>query len=276
MTKPLSSDLRERLIEAVAARHEPAGCGGSVRDCGVHGGEVGAPVARHGQQCAAAAGWRQALRSDRSPCRGDTWAGRRDARHHAGGDCQPSGAAARRAVRAKHGLAVARSPRHDIQKKPRTPASRTGRTSPREDRLGAPLRQSLIRSVSSSSMRPARRPRWPALRAVAARLALPGCGPARSLEDDDIRRRPQARRHDGADGARWCYGRAGLPDVDRADAGSDTRARRHRRDGQPARPQAGRRARWRSRPQAPHCAICRHTRQISTRSRWHSPSSRHS
>jgi len=47
----------------------------------------------------------------------------------------------------------------------------------------------------------------------------------RPLEDDDIRRRPQAWRHDGANGARWPHGRAGVPGVGRADAGADARAR---------------------------------------------------
>jgi transposase len=37
-------------------RHEPPSRGGSVRNCCVHSSEVGAPVARHGQQGAAASG----------------------------------------------------------------------------------------------------------------------------------------------------------------------------------------------------------------------------
>ena len=153
MTKPLSSDLRERLIESVAA--------GMSRRAAADRGEMGAPVARYGQQGTTAPGRRQALRSDRSPCQGDPWAGRRDARRHAVGDCQPSGAWARRAVCTKRGLALPRSPRHDVQKKRRTPASRSARTSPRKDKPGAPRRQSLIRSVLSSSTRPVHRPRWP-------------------------------------------------------------------------------------------------------------------
>ena len=156
MTKPLSSDLRERLIEAVAAgmsrraATDRFGIAASTavkwvrrwRDTGSN-----APRSQGGDK-----------RSDRIEAHAKEILGLVAERH----DITLSEmAAARRAVRSKHGLAVPRSPRHDVQKKPRTPASRSVRTSPRKDKPGAPHRQSLIRSVLSSSMRPARRPRWP-------------------------------------------------------------------------------------------------------------------
>ena len=141
--------------------HEPPGGRGSVRRCGIHCGEVGAALARYGHRRAASAGWRQTLRPDRGPRRGDPRADCCKARHHAGGDRQPVGAAAWPEVCVEHGLALLRPPWSDVQKKPRTRASRNGRTWPRKDKPGAPHSPNSTHGGSCSSMRLVPRPKWP-------------------------------------------------------------------------------------------------------------------
>ena len=70
------------------------------------------------------------------------------------------------------------------------------------------VRERLTCGASSSLTRRAPRPRWPG--SMVARGAAPGARrrSARAPEDDDVRRRAQARWHDGADVARRADGLA--------------------------------------------------------------------
>ena len=161
MTKPLSSDLRERLIEAVAA-------GMSRR----------AAADRFGIAASTAVKWVRRWRDTGSKAPRPQGGDKRSDRIEAHAEEVLELVAAMRDVtlaeiashlERRHGERFAQSvvwrllDRHAMtfKKKPRAPASRTAQTSPREDKPGAPHRQSLTRGVSSSSMRPARRPRWP-------------------------------------------------------------------------------------------------------------------
>jgi len=159
MAKSLSQDLRSRLISAVA--------GGMSRR---------AAAERFGVSAASAVRWVRAWRET----------GRRVAKRQ-GGDRRSERIEAYRSVildaidtraditlgeiaemlrreqghvRAEHGVALPRSPRHDAQKKRRTQPSRTGPTSPRGAGPGWTPGLSSIQPVSSSSMRPALRRRW--------------------------------------------------------------------------------------------------------------------
>ena len=159
MTKPLSNDLRARLIDAVAngmsrrAAAERFGVAASTAVKWVRGwNETGtiAPRPQGGDK-----------RSDRIEAYADDIlglvAGRVDitlveiACH----------------IEQRHGERFATSTiwrfldrrALTFKKKPRTPASRSARTWPRKDSRGAPASPRLIRSASSSSTRRARRPK---------------------------------------------------------------------------------------------------------------------
>lgn len=161
MTKPLSTDLRERLVSAVeggmtrqsAAKRFGIATSTAIKwvDQWCRTGDVG-PPARRGSSFAPA----------RGPCRGNPGADRGHARHHlerAGG---ASGRDARGEGSSEHDLAAARPAWNDVQKKPRTPASNSGLTSCGNARPGSPPSRSWSRSAWSSSTRRELRPRWPA------------------------------------------------------------------------------------------------------------------
>ena len=76
-----------------------------------------------------------------------------------------------------------------------------------------------------SSMRPGRRPRWHGGQGAPARGTLPGTGPARALADDDVRWSPAGGRDDGAHGAGRPHAWPSLPDLGRTAAGPHTPAR---------------------------------------------------
>ena len=69
--------------------------------------------------------------------------------------------AAWRLVRGEHGVALPRPPRHDAQKKRRTQPSRNGPTSQPGARPGSQPSLTSIPRAWSSSTRPVRRPGWP-------------------------------------------------------------------------------------------------------------------
>jgi transposase len=159
MTKPLSSDLRERLIEAVAA-------GMSRRAAADRFGIAASTAVKWVRR------WRDTGSNASRPQGGDKRSDRIEAHAKeilglvaATHDITLSEIASH--LERRHGERFAQSTvwrlldRHAMtfKKKRCTPASRSARTWPRKDKPGAPRRQSLIRNVLSSSMRPARRPR---------------------------------------------------------------------------------------------------------------------
>jgi Metallopeptidase family M81 len=75
---------------------------------------------------------------------------------------------------------------------------------------------------------------WP----LATRQALRRTYPARPLANNDIRRRPESDQHDRTHGARRCHGRSSVRSLREGGPRTDASARRDRRDGQSARPQA--------------------------------------
>ena len=160
MTRPLSNDLRERVIGVVGGGAFEAGGRGAVWDCGCDGGALGPELAGERFNSAPASGWRPALASDRSARRRAAFARCEDAGHHAAGTrrAPPQGAwPARRGI---DGLAIPRPPRHDLQKKPRTPASSKGLMYWPGGAPGSPPSPIWTPSVWSSSMRPAPPPKW--------------------------------------------------------------------------------------------------------------------
>ena len=109
---------------------------------------------------------RPAVGTDRGRGRVLAGQGGGDAGHHTRG---VAGAAerARPVGRDRHGVAVLRSPWDQLQKKPRTPPSRSALTSPRAAGPGSRANPISIPAGWCSSTRPGPRPKWPAC--VAAR-----------------------------------------------------------------------------------------------------------
>jgi hypothetical protein len=137
--------------------------------------------------------------------------------------------------------------RHGLTRKKRPATHRAGPPRHPEAARGVVrrARSTLIRSASSSSTRPGRRPTWAVRhgRCAPRRAAAHGRSPW-PLEDHDLRRRPDHARHDrplgcstGADQPRR------LRDLCRQGARARAPARRHRRHGQPVQPQGAARTR---------------------------------
>ena len=122
MTRPLSNDLRRRVVTAVM-EGGMSRRGAALRDRAVDGDQVGGCLAPDRQLSAQAARRRPALAADRGAGLGGSGADRGDPGHDAGGDRGPSGERARSAGLAEHGMALLPPPGHHVQKKPRTPAS---------------------------------------------------------------------------------------------------------------------------------------------------------
>ena len=160
MGKPLSIDLRSRLVAAVA--------GGLSRRSAAE---------RFGVSAASAVRWvrpstRQApLRPSRKAATPAHIASRRSAasswppwrrRKISAWSSWPTCCGPSMGfVRGQHRLALPGPSRHDLQKKRRTPPSRSGPTSQPVAGPGSRPSLTLIRSAWSSSMRPGPRPRWP-------------------------------------------------------------------------------------------------------------------
>jgi len=162
MALALSADLRRgggRGRDILPLRRR------SLRRRLIDGDQVAAAMAPHGQRSAAAAWRRQALASARGLCRRDPRADRRDSRHHARRDRGAPSRAARFDSSPEHGLATAQSPWAQLQKKRRTPPSRSGMTSGSDGCLGSRLSPSWSPRASFSSTKPAPRPKWPGVTA---------------------------------------------------------------------------------------------------------------
>jgi len=171
MTKPLSQDLRSRVVAAIDG-------GLSRRQAAARFGVAASTAVKWAQR------WRASGTCRSRPQGGDRRSGRIEA--HAKEilalvarkvdiTLVEIGAhlAARHGERfVPHDLALPRPSRSDPQKKQRTPASRTGPTSPRGARRGATRSQRLIRGASSLSTKPGRRRRWPG--STAGRRAAAG------------------------------------------------------------------------------------------------------
>ena len=160
MTRPLSNDLRRRVVTAVVdggmTRRGAARRFGSAVD----GDQVGRCLAPHGELEAEGARWRQALAADRGTGRGGSGIGGRDPGHDAGGDRHPSGRRARSAGLPERRVALLPPPRHHLQKKRRTPASSSALTCSGEGAPGSRHSPTSTLRSSSSSMRQALPPRW--------------------------------------------------------------------------------------------------------------------
>ena len=150
----LASDRRCRRWH-VSQRRGPA-----LRGRHLHGHPVGARMAYHRQSRGQAERRRPALTPRRSLSRASAVDGRGPEGHHSRRTRGHARARPRCGVRTQHDLAVPRPPRHDLQKKQRTPASRNDPTSPSAGRLGSTRSLTLIQSGWSSSMRRERRRRW--------------------------------------------------------------------------------------------------------------------
>jgi hypothetical protein len=162
MGKTLSRDLRERVIAAVE--------GGWSRR---------AAAERFGVSVATAIRWVREFRltgaTHAKPKGGDQRSHRIEAcggviltaitaqvDNHPGRTGRTAAPRSWRPLCPQHGLALPQPTRGDLQKKPRTPASRTGPTSPSGDTPGSTRSLISTRRSWSSSMRPARPPKWPA------------------------------------------------------------------------------------------------------------------
>lgn len=174
MAKPLSADLRARVIAAVD--------GGLSRR---------AAAARFGAAAASAVRWVREWRETGAARARQQGGDRRSHRIEAYRDIiltaiesqvdisRTDGAAVGEAwgqLRREHDVALSRPSCRYHQKKRRTPASRSGPTSPRGDTPGSRHSLILIRHIWCSLMRPEHRPRWP------------GCVDARSAACDAARR----------------------------------------------------------------------------------------
>ncbi len=111
---------------------------------------------------------RPAVPTNRGLPRCHSGGGRGSGGYHPGEAVRHAAPAARRRLRAQHGLALPEPARHDAQKQ-RTPASRNGPTSPHDDEAGSTPRLISTPNTPSSSTKPAPRPRWPAYRGRAKR-----------------------------------------------------------------------------------------------------------
>jgi hypothetical protein len=123
MTKPLSQDLRSRLIAAIdggLSRRQAAARFGIATSTAVKWAQRWRNE-RHPE--APSAGRGQAFGPDRGARRGDPRPRRPQGRHPASGDRRASGGAARRTVRGEHDLALPRAPRPDPQTKRRAAAA---------------------------------------------------------------------------------------------------------------------------------------------------------
>ena len=188
MTKPLSIDLRLRVVEAVDA-------GMSRR----------AAADRFGIAASAAIKWHELWRRtgavEARPQGGDTLpsyrsagashpcARVRDPRHHARGDRRAPRARPRRALCALSRPSLPCPARDQLQKKPRTPPNRIVLTSRIADASGLSSSRHSIPSAWCSSTRPALPPRWrafmaaPRVASAVARQSHTDTGrPRRSLE----------------------------------------------------------------------------------------------
>ena len=175
MAKPLSEDLRIRLIQAVEG-------GLSRRAAAERFGVSAASAVRFVSE------WRQSGATSAKSQGGDQRSHRIEAHREmilsvikAKPDMIPG--PDRRNARSRDGsfvcaefsLALSRPSCHHLQKKPRTQPNRTGPMSPPPARLGVSLRRAWIPTSSYSSTRPVPRPRWPAFTAApgAAAAAVP-------------------------------------------------------------------------------------------------------
>ena len=161
-------------------RSVPSWCGRAVRCFGCERGALGAGRHHGRHRRGQAAGRRHTLASHRGVQQRHSSRRGSAERYQPGGAGRPAANRARRFVRGQHRLALPGPPRHDLQKKRRTPPSRSGPTSQPGARPGSPPSLTLIRSAWSPSTRPAPRPRWP------------GCAAARPIEAG--RAQPQSLR----------------------------------------------------------------------------------
>ena len=161
MTRPLSNDLRRRVVTAVVD-------GGMTRRGAAKRFGIAPSTAikwvhawrRTGSYRPRAQGGRQAFAADRGARRGGPRAPGRDPGHDPGGDRRSPGERARGAGLPERRVALLSPPRHHLQKKRRTPASSNELTC---CDAGAPgSRPSPISTLkgSSSSMRQGLPPRW--------------------------------------------------------------------------------------------------------------------
>ena len=132
--------------------------GGPIRRCGEHGRPLGPAISGHRQRGAGADGRAQAEGDPRRPSRLSSEARRRRRVHAAW-----AGARTRRTrAQGRLSLGVELRPRREaqLQKKASWPANATVPTWRVDASSGQAVRTRLIPSVSSSSMRPGRKPTW--------------------------------------------------------------------------------------------------------------------
>ena len=209
MPKPLSIDLRERVLAAVAggmsrrAAAERFGVAPStaikwVATWRANGRDrpltAGGDLARERPRPSPHRGRRPTFASDRDPRRGDSGVAGGDPRCHAGrSDGRPCASAWPPGPRT---VAILCASGHHVQEEDRarlragTPRCGTAPTGV----AGWPTRSSFVDETGTSQD-------GTAARARPARGTLPGTGPARALADDDVRWSPAGGRDDGAHGA---------------------------------------------------------------------------
>ena len=160
MTRPLSDDLRRRVVTAV---DDGMSRRGAARRFGIAPSTAikwGSGVASDGQLSAQSARRRQALAADRGASCDGSGAGRRDPGHDPGGDRGSSGERARGAGLPEHGVALLPPPRASPSKKRLTPASSNDLTCCAAGGPGSRPSPASTPISSSSSTRPAPPPRW--------------------------------------------------------------------------------------------------------------------
>ena len=160
MPKPLSIDLRERVLAAVAGECPKSG-GRAVWGGALNRDQVGCDLARERPRPSPHRGWRPTFASDRDPRRGDSGVAGGDPRCHAGrSDGRPC-ASAWPPGEPQHSVAILCASGHHVQEEDRarlragTPPMWYG-----ADRRGGLANPIWTLHSWSSSMRPGRRPRW--------------------------------------------------------------------------------------------------------------------
>ena len=182
MIRPLSDDLRRRVVTAVDDGMSRRGAAKALRDRAFDGDQVGSGLATDGQLSAQTARRRQPLAPDRGTGRDGSGAGRSDPGHDPGGDRGPSGQRARAAGFPEHHVALLPPPQHHLQKKRRTPASSNVLTCCSRRRAWFETQPDLDPGQARLRRRDRRLHQDGATRRPgSARTSLPGAGASRAL-----------------------------------------------------------------------------------------------
>ena len=240
MTRPLSTDIRSRLVCAVQGGDDAALGGEAVPGRCLDGDQMGWSNGSGRERSATAAGRGPTLAPAGGACGGDPGAGRGSPRHHLGRDRGASGSGAHRGEDGAEQRVAGCSIRHGMRFKKNRARQRAGaahcRAAPRAWRElqpgWTPTGWFHRRDGASTKMA---RVRGRAQRGERCRAPVPHGHWMTTTFVGALR--PPADR---ADGALRADERRGVPRLCRTGSGADARSRGHRDHGQSARPQAAR------------------------------------